>query len=55
MVLRGGFHEFFNPLTGEGLGAEDFSSTALVLDLLWSEGLLDQNMAGASVMPVRPA
>ncbi len=55
MVLRGGFHEFFNPLTGEGLGAEDFSSTALVLDLLWSEGLLDQNMAGASVMPVRTA
>jgi glycogen debranching enzyme len=40
MVLRGGQREFFNPLTGEGLGANDFSWTSLVLDLLWSEGLL---------------
>jgi glycogen debranching enzyme len=40
MVLRGGHREFFNPLTGEGLGAPDFGWTSLVLDLLWAEGHL---------------
>jgi glycogen debranching enzyme len=40
LVLRGGQREFFNPLTGEGLGANDFSWTSLVLDLLWAEGHL---------------
>ena len=55
MVLRGGQREFFNPLTGEGMGAEDFSWTSLVLDLLWGEGLLDrQKMTGASVTPANP-
>jgi glycogen debranching enzyme len=38
LVLRGGQCEFFNPLTGEGMGAADFSWTSLVLDLLWAEG-----------------
>ncbi|HLY64527.1 MAG TPA: trehalase family glycosidase, partial [Chloroflexota bacterium] len=41
MVLRGGFREFFNPLTGEGLGAPEFSWSSLVLDLLWGEGKSD--------------
>ena len=55
MVLRGGQREFFNPLTAEGMGAEDFSWTSLVLDLLWGEGLLDrQKLTGASVTPVNP-
>ncbi len=40
MVQRGGQREFFNPLTGEALGANDFSWTSLVLDLLWAEGHL---------------
>jgi glycogen debranching enzyme len=40
MVLRGGQREFFNPLTGEGQGASDFSWTSLVLDLLAAEGHL---------------
>jgi len=40
MVARGGMHEFFNPLTADGLGAPDFSWTALVLDLLAAEGKL---------------
>jgi hypothetical protein len=35
LVEQGGFREYFNPLTGEGLGAHGFSwSAALTLDLL---------------------
>lgn len=35
MVDRAGFYEYFNPLTGEGLGIEQFSWTAaLIIDLL---------------------
>lgn len=40
MVMRGGQREFFNPLTAEGQGANDFSWSSLVLDLLAAEGLL---------------
>ncbi|HEX6512416.1 MAG TPA: hypothetical protein VF157_08970, partial [Chloroflexota bacterium] len=46
MVLRGREREFFNPLTGEGLGAPDFSWTSLVLDLLAAEGLLPMPSLG---------
>ena len=38
MVARGGMREFFNPFTGEGLGALNFGWTALVLDLIQAEG-----------------
>jgi len=35
LVRRSGFREYYSPLTGEGLGAGDFSWTAaLVLDHL---------------------
>lgn len=35
MVAKGGMAEYFDPLTGEGLGADDFSWTAaLTIDLL---------------------
>jgi len=35
MVAKGGFYEYFNPLTGEPAGAENFSWTAaLTIDLL---------------------
>jgi neutral trehalase len=35
LVTKSGFREYFNPLTGEGLGADQFSwSAALTLDLL---------------------
>lgn len=38
MVRRSGFWEYFDPVTGEGLGARNFSWTAaLVLDLLQSK------------------
>jgi len=40
LMLRTGQHEFYNPLTGEGLGTADFSMSSLVLDMLWGEGLL---------------
>ncbi|MFI5268374.1 MAG: trehalase family glycosidase, partial [Chloroflexota bacterium] len=40
LMLRAGQREFYNPLTGEGLGANDFSWSALVLDMLWGEGQL---------------
>ena len=34
LALRAGFREYYNPLTGEGFGAEGFSWSALVLDLV---------------------
>jgi len=34
VVERGGFREYYDPVTGEGFGARDFSWTALALDLL---------------------
>ena len=34
MVLKAGFWEFYNPLTGEGLGAPDFGWSTLVVDML---------------------
>jgi len=33
MVKKSGFYESFNPITGEGIGAKDFSWTALVIDM----------------------
>jgi glycogen debranching enzyme len=36
LVEKGGFREYYDPFTGEGFGAEHFSWTALVLDLLAS-------------------
>lgn len=34
MVVKSGFWEFYNPLTGEGMGAEDFGWSTLVVDML---------------------
>ena len=34
LVERSGFYEYYDPVTGAGFGARDFSWTALVLDLL---------------------
>jgi hypothetical protein len=35
LVRRSGCHEYFDPITGQGLGSPDFSWTAaLVLDVL---------------------
>lgn len=34
LIQRSGFREYFNPLTGEGLGERDFSWSTLVVDLL---------------------
>jgi hypothetical protein len=33
VVLREGLREYYNPLTGEGLGATDFAWTALALEM----------------------
>ena len=39
LVVHGGMREYFDPLTGEGRGSEDFSWTAaLVLDILRARG-----------------
>ena len=38
LVERSGFREYYNPLTGEGHGAVDFSWTALVVDMLARPG-----------------
>jgi len=37
LVARSGVREFYDPLTGEGEGAEDFAWTTLVLDLIAAE------------------
>lgn len=38
LIRRSGFHEYYNPLNGEGLGARDFSWTAsLLLDILFED------------------
>ena len=34
LVERSGFHEYYDPATGEGFGARDFSWTGLALNLL---------------------
>jgi len=34
MVDKGGVREYYNPLTGEGLGAADFGWSSLVIDLI---------------------
>jgi glycogen debranching enzyme len=34
LVERSGFREYYDPTTGDGFGAHDFSWTALALDLL---------------------
>ena len=34
LVERDGFREYYNPTTGEGNGARDFSWTGVVVDLL---------------------
>ncbi len=34
LVDRGGFFEYYNPLTGKGLGTEDFGWSTLVIDLV---------------------
>lgn len=36
LVQKSGFREYYNPFTAEGHGAQDFSWTALVLDMLAS-------------------
>jgi glycogen debranching enzyme len=38
LIAEHGFHEYYNPLSGEGLGADDFSWTAaLLIDLVSEE------------------
>ena len=34
LVLKSGFREYYNPLTGEGYGAKDFGWSTLVVDML---------------------
>jgi hypothetical protein len=34
LVERGGFREYYDPTTGEGFGARDFSWSGLALDML---------------------
>ena len=34
LVEKSGFYEYFSPLTGEGLGGDDFTWTAAI-DLFW--------------------
>ena len=37
LIEKSGFREYFNPLTGRGLGAEDFCWSTLILDLMQRE------------------
>ncbi|HEY0168324.1 MAG TPA: trehalase family glycosidase [Jatrophihabitans sp.] len=50
LVARGGFREYFDPISGDGLGAQDFSwSAALTLDFL------HHAQSGAAGRPAAPA
>ena len=33
LIARSGFREYYNPFTGEGYGAEDFTWSGLVVDM----------------------
>jgi len=33
LIMKSGFRESFNPLTGKGIGAKDFSWSTLVIDM----------------------
>jgi hypothetical protein len=39
-VVRQGLREYYDPLTGEGLGAIDFAWTSLALEMAEPEGYL---------------
>lgn len=34
LVLKSGFREYYNPLTGEGYGAENFGWSTLIVDMV---------------------
>lgn len=34
LIASGGFREYYNPLTGEGYGASDFTWSGLVVDMM---------------------
>lgn len=48
MLERAGFREFFDPETGEGLGAHDFTWGALIVDMLVYAGEASARTRGAS-------
>lgn len=49
MVRRSGFWEFYNPFTGEGLGAPNFGWSTLVVDMIdCSTGRTEAAIAGVS-------
>lgn len=37
LVGKSGFREYYNPFTGQGYGAEDFTWAGLVLDMIQME------------------
>ena len=37
LVDKSGFREYYNPFTGEGYGAKDFTWAGLVLDMMNNE------------------
>ena len=34
VIKKSGFREYYNPLTGDGLGAKDFGWSTLVMDMM---------------------
>jgi hypothetical protein len=34
LISKGGFREYYNPFTGEGYGAQDFTWSGLVVDMM---------------------
>lgn len=36
LISKGGFREYYNPFTGEGYGAPDFTWSGLVVDMMES-------------------
>ncbi len=50
VVLREGLREYYDPLTGEGLGARDFAWSALILELADGAGGARDGTGGASAL-----
>ncbi len=49
-VANHGFREYYNPLTGRGLGARGFGFSTLILDLLANSGIASVDPSGSRPM-----
>ena len=48
LIEKSGFREYYNPFTGEGYGAKDFTWAGLVLDMIQME---EKRATGVTISP----